>query len=86
MYYKTNCVKPVLFKSTIMAENITTDAIFIISDEDVADTDVETAAPAKKKKHLQKLKESYAQEYAWVTKSKKGQFHAHCTVHTALEI
>ena len=62
-----------------MAENITTDAIFVISDGDVADTDVETAAPGKKKKRLQKFKESYAQEYAWVTKSKKGQFHAHCT-------
>ena len=62
-----------------MAENITTDAIFVISDGDVADTDVETAAPAKEKKRLQKFKESYAQEYAWVTKSKKGQFYAHCT-------
>ena len=32
----------------------------------------------KKKKRLQRYKDSYAQEYAWVAKSRKDQFHAYC--------
>ena len=43
------------------------------------DQDAARATPPKKnKKRLQRYKDSYAQEYAWVTKSRKDQFHAHC--------
>ena len=51
------------------------------SDKDnaVTDKDAATATPPKKrKKRLQRYKDSYAQEYAWVTKSRKDQFHAYC--------
>ena len=41
------------------------------------DQDAATATPPQKKR-LQRYKDSYAQEYDWVTKSREDQFHAYC--------